>query len=40
MCFSGRGIMSKYIAKNSERIRNWSDWVREFAVKYGSKTAN
>ena len=32
--------MSKYIAKNSERIRNWPDWVREFAVKYGSKTAN
>ena len=32
--------MSKYIAKNSERIKNWPDWVREFAVKYGSKTAN
>jgi len=32
--------VSKYIAKNSERIRNWPDWVREFAVKYGSKTAN
>ena len=32
--------MSKYIAKNSERIKNWPEWVREFAVKYGSKTAN
>ncbi|MCL2380384.1 MAG: AAA family ATPase [Treponema sp.] len=32
--------MSKYIAKNSDLIRNWPDWVREFAVKYGSKTAN
>ena len=32
--------MSKYIAKNSDRIKNWPEWVREFAVKYGSKTAN
>ena len=32
--------MTKYIAKNSERIKNWPEWVREFAVKYGSKTAN
>ena len=32
--------MSKYIAKNSERIKNWPEWVREFAVKYGSKTTN
>jgi len=32
--------VSKYIAKNSERIKNWPEWVREFAVKYGSKTAN
>jgi len=32
--------VSKYIAKNSDLIRNWPDWVREFAVKYGSKTAN
>ena len=32
--------MAKYIAKNSERIKNWPEWVREFAVKYGSKTAN
>ena len=32
--------MSKYIAKNSERIKNWPEWVREFALKYGSKTAN
>jgi SpoVK/Ycf46/Vps4 family AAA+-type ATPase len=32
--------MSKYIAKNSERIKNWPEWVQEFAVKYGSKTAN
>jgi len=34
------GKVSKYIAKNSERIKNWPEWVREFAVKYGSKTAN
>ena len=32
--------MSKYIAKNSERIKNWPQWVGDFAVKYGSKTAN
>ena len=32
--------MSKYIAKNSERIKNWPEWVKEFAIKYGSKTAN
>jgi len=32
--------VSKYIAKNSERIKNWPEWVREFAIKYGSKTAN
>ena len=32
--------MPKYIAKNSELIKNWPEWVREFAVKYGSKTAN
>ena len=32
--------MSKYIAKDSERIRNWPGWVQEFAIKYGSKTAN
>ena len=32
--------MSKYIAKNSDLIRNWPEWVQEFAVKYGSKTAN
>ena len=32
--------MSKYIAKNSDRIKNWPEWVREFAIKYGSKTAN
>ena len=32
--------MSKYIAKNSERIKNWPEWVGEFALKYSSKTAN
>ena len=32
--------MSKYIAKNSERIKNWPEWVKGFIVKYGSKTAN
>jgi len=32
--------VSKYIAKNSECIKNWPAWVQEFAVKYGSKTAN
>ena len=32
--------MSKYIAKNSERIKNWPEWVQEVAVKYSSKTAN
>ena len=32
--------MTKYIAKNSELIKNWPEWVREFAIKYGSKTAN
>jgi len=32
--------MSKYFPKKSERIRNWPEWVREFALKYGSKTAN
>jgi len=32
--------MAKYIAKNSERIKNWPAWVQEVAVKYGSKTAN
>ena len=32
--------MSKYIAKSSELIKNWPEWVREFAIKYGSKTAN
>ena len=34
------GPVSKYIAKNSERIKNWPEWVGEFAFKYGSKTAN
>jgi AAA+ superfamily predicted ATPase len=34
------GIVSKYIAKNSEPFKNWPEWVREFAVKYGAKTAN
>ncbi|MCL2092571.1 MAG: AAA family ATPase [Treponema sp.] len=33
-------MMTKYIAKNSELIKNWPEWVREFAIKYGSKTAN
>ena len=32
--------MSKYIAENSDHFVNWPEWVREFAVKYGSKTAN
>ena len=32
--------MSKYIAENSDQFKNWPNWVREFAVKYGSKTAN
>ena len=40
MILLGEGPVSKYIAKNSERIKNWPEWVREFAVKYGSKTAN
>ena len=32
--------MSKYIAEESDRFKNWPEWVREFAVKYRSKTAN
>jgi len=32
--------VSKYIANNSELVKNWPEWVREFAQKYGSKTAN
>ncbi len=32
--------MAKYIAKNSELIKNWPAWVQEVALKYGSKTAN
>ncbi|MDR0496947.1 MAG: AAA family ATPase [Treponema sp.] len=32
--------MSKYKAEESDRFKNWPEWVREFAVKYRSKTAN
>jgi len=32
--------VSKYIAGNSERLKNWPEWVQEFGVRYGSKTAN
>jgi len=32
--------MSKYVAENSERYKNWPAWVKEFGVKYRSKTAN
>jgi AAA+ superfamily predicted ATPase len=32
--------LSKYIAEKSDRFKNWPEWVREFAVKYRSKTAN
>ena len=32
--------MSKYIAEKSDLFKNWPDWVKEFAVKYRSKTAN
>jgi AAA+ superfamily predicted ATPase len=32
--------MSKYFAEKSDRFKNWPEWVREFAVKYRSKTAN
>ena len=32
--------MSKYIEKNSENLKNWPQWIRDFIVKYGARTAN
>ena len=32
--------MSKYIAEESDRFKNYPGWVQEFIVKYRSKTAN
>jgi AAA+ superfamily predicted ATPase len=32
--------VAKYIARNSDIFQNLPGWVKEFAVKYGSKTAN
>jgi SpoVK/Ycf46/Vps4 family AAA+-type ATPase len=32
--------MSKYIAEQSDRFKNFPEWVREFVLKYYSRTAN